>query len=152
MDHSIMKTSKSKHTFTEEIKGTASEIISQVKKLIKEGNARRIIIEDNKGKVLFQSQLTVGLAGTAVLTVIAPVVAAISMFALFINDVKIIVERYPDEDQAEEDEYEVEAEIIEIRNGDDESDEEENDEGIESETGPDKKPKTEKTVGKDEEQ
>lgn len=154
MDHSIMKTSKSKHTFTEEIKGTASEIISQVKKLIKEGNARRIIIEDNKGKVLFQSQLTVGLAGTAVLTVIAPVVAAISMFALFINDVKIIVERYPDEDQAEEDEYEVEAEIIEIRNGDDESDEEENDEGIESETGPepDKEPKTEKTVGKDEEQ
>lgn len=148
-----MKTSKSKHTFTEEIKGTAAEIISQVKKLIKEGNARRIIIEDNKGKVLFQSQLTVGLAGTAVLTVIAPIVAAISMFALFMNDVKIIVERYPEEDRAaEEDEYEVEAEIIEIRDEDD--NEGEDSEGAEPDPGPaaGDEPKTEKTVGKDEEQ
>jgi len=138
-----MKTSKSRRTFTEEIKGTASEIISQVKKLIKEGNARRIIIEDRNGKVLFQSQLTVGLAGTAVLTVLSPIVAAISMFALFMNDIKIIVERYPDEEQAGGDEYEVEAEIIDIRD-------EEEAEQAETETG--EEPQTEKTVGKDEEQ
>lgn len=138
-----MKTSKSRRTFTEEIKGTASEIISQVKKLIKEGNARRIIIEDRNGKVLFQSQLTVGLAGTAVLTVLSPIVAAISMFALFMNDIKIIVERYPDEGQAGGDEYEVEAEIIDIRD-------EEEAEQAEAETG--EEPQTEKTVGKDEEQ
>lgn len=153
MDNSIMKTSKSKHTFTEEIKGTAAEIISQVKKLIKEGNARRIIIEDNKGKVLFQSQLTVGLAGTAVLTVIAPIVAAISMFALFMNDVKIIVERYPEEDRAaEEDEYEVEAEIIEIRDENDDEREDDKDAGPEHEPAAGDEPQTEKTVGKDEEQ
>lgn len=115
-----MKSPNSKQTFTEEIKGTATEIISQVKKLIKEGNARRIIIEDKKGKVLFQSQLTVGLAGTAVLTVIAPVVSAISMFALFMNDIKIIVERYPEEEEGTGDEYEVEAEIIEIEDEEDE--------------------------------
>ena len=133
-----MKTSKSTHTFTEEIKGTASEIISQVKKLIKEGNARRIIIENKNGKVLFQSQLTVGLAGTAVLAAISPIVAAISMFALFMNDIKIIVERYPEEENGANDEYEVEAEIIEVQ------DEENSESGDE--------PKTEKTVGKDEEQ
>lgn len=135
-----MNTSESKKTFTEEIKGTVSEIISQVKKLIKEGNARRIIIQNKDGKVLFQSQLTVGLAGTAVLTVIAPIVAAISMFALFMNDIKIIVERYPEEESTEKDEYEVEAEIIEIQ------DEEE----AESDSGD--TPKTEKTVGKSEEE
>lgn len=135
-----MKTSKSKHTFTEEVKGTVSEIISQVKKLIKEGNARRIIIENKNGKVLFQSQLTVGLAGTAVLTAIAPIVAAISMFALFMNDIKIIVERYPEEENGANDEYEVEAEIIEI----------EDEEKPQSES--EDEPKTEKTVGKDEEQ
>lgn len=124
MGHEIMKTSASdkKETFTEEIKGTASEIISQVKKLIKEGNARRILIKDKKGKVLFQSQMTVGLGGAAVITAVAPVVSAISMFILFMNDVKIIVERYPDE-ETEGDEYEVEAdaEVIEVEDeeGDD---------------------------------
>ncbi|SMO36074.1 DUF4342 domain-containing protein [Fodinibius sediminis] len=131
-----MKNRSSKQTFTEEIKGTASEIIRQVKKLVREGNARRIIIEDKNGKVLFQSQLTVGLAGTAVLTAVAPVVSAISMFALFMNDIKIIVERYPEEEQNDGDEYEVEAEFIEIK------DEEEAD------TAAEEKQQAEKTVGK----
>ncbi|SHF31841.1 protein of unknown function [Fodinibius roseus] len=161
-----MKTSKSTHTFTEEIKGTVSEIISQVKKLVKEGNARRIMIEDKNGKVLFQSQLTVGLAGTAVLTVIAPIVSAISMFALFMNDVKIIVERYPEEENGGGDEYEVEAEIIEVRDENEEGDDEEAEPADETEAGggqeaeaaaptpgeENEKQEAEKTVGKSEEQ
>jgi hypothetical protein len=130
-DH-IMKTSNSRKTFTEEIKGTASEIKKQVKKLVKEGNARRIVIKDKKGKVLFQSQLTVGVGGIAVATTLAPVISAISMFVLFMNDVKVIVERYPDE---ESDEYEVEADFIEIRD-------EEEEESSEDESH------TDKTVGK----
>lgn len=140
-----MNTSNSRKTFTEEIQGTISEIISQVKKLIKEGNARRVIIKDSKGKVLFQSQLTVGVGGAAVLTSIAPIVSAIGMFALLMNDVKIIVERYP-EDGTEEngDEYEVEAEFIEIR---DEEDEEETASDQKEKTGSENK--TDKTVGKD---
>lgn len=142
-----MNSSKSKKTFTEEIKGTASEIISQLKKLIKEGNARRIIIQNKEGKVLFQSQLTVGVAGTAMLTAIAPVVSAISMFALFMNDIKIIVERYPEEEDEEKakqtDEYEVEAEIIDIKDEDEEEDSSEEDKS---------KTETEKTVGKGEEE
>ncbi len=111
-----MEASNSQKTFKEEITGTVNEIISQVKKLIREGNARRVIIKDQKGKVLFQSQLTVGVGGAALLTTIAPIVSAIGMFALFMNDVKIIVERYPDEESDQNnDEYEVEAEYIEIR-------------------------------------
>ncbi len=138
----IMNTSNSRKTFTEEIQGTVSEIISQVKKLIKEGNARRIIIKSSKGKVLFQSQLTVGVGGAAVLTSIAPVVSAIGMFALFMNDVKIIVERYPeDETDENSDEYEVEAEFIEIR---DEEEAEASNTKEESKS----EEKTDKTVGK----
>lgn len=133
-----MKTSGSKKTFTEELQGTASEIINQVKKLIKEGNARRLMIQDKKGKVLFQTQLTAGIGGAALITAMAPIVSAISMFALFMNDVKIIVEKYPDE-ELEEDEYEVEAEaevIVDVE------DEEEETEASEEEE------KTDKTVGK----
>lgn len=134
MGHDIMKSSASdaseKRTFTEEIKGSVSEIIQQVKKLVREGNARRIMIKNKKGKVLFQSQLTVGVAGTALLTSLAPVISAISMFALFMNDVKVVVERYP-EGEGGEDEYEVhaDAEVIEIE------DEEEPDAPDEEESG-----------------
>lgn len=132
-----MKTSGSKKTFTEELKGTASEIIKQIKKIIKEGNARRLMIQDKEGKVLFQTQLTVGLAGTALITAMAPIVSAISMFALFMNDVKIIVEKYPPEELGE-DEYEAEAEAEVIVDIEDEEESE----------GSEKDEKTDKTVGK----
>lgn len=131
-----MKTSNSRKTITEEIKGTASEIKKQVKRLVKEGNARRILIKDKNDKTIFQSQLTIGVGGVAFVTAIAPVISAISMFVLFMNDVKVIVERYPDEETGE-DEYEVEAEFIEIR------DEENEEDDTKSED------QTEKTVGKD---
>ena len=136
-----MDTENSRKTFTEELKGTAQEIITQVKKLVKEGNARRIVIKDKKGKTLFQSQLTVGVGGIAVVTALAPVISAISMFVLFMNDVKVIVERYPEE-ETDEDEYEVEADFIEIR------DEEEDEENLSEEK---EEGKTDKTVGKKDE-
>ena len=143
-----MNTSNSRKTFSEEIKGTVSEIITQVKRLIREGNARRVLIKDKNGKVLFQSQLTVGVGGAAVLTAIAPIVSAISMFALFMNDVKIIVERYPDED-TDHDEYEVEADFIEIR-GEEEEDTGEQEDAAQAQNSDDRK--TDKTVGKKEEE
>lgn len=129
MGQDIMKSSSSTKTFTEEIQGTASEVISQIRKLIKEGNARRIMIKNKKGKILFQSQLTVGLAGSTVIAVMAPVISAIGMFALFINDVKIIVERYPAEEDGE-DGYEVHAEstVIDVEDDDEEADNSEEEE------------------------
>lgn len=114
MKKAIMKRSEHKKTITEELTGTVSQIINQVKRLVREGNARRLIIQDKKGKTLFQTQLTAGVAGTALITAMAPVVSAIGMFALFMNDVKIIVEKYPEEEQ-EKDEFEVEAEYIEVK-------------------------------------
>lgn len=117
------------NTMFEEIRGTLDEIIAQVKKLIREGNARRIIIKSRKGRILFQSQLTLGLAGTALFAMMAPILSAITLFVMVARDVKVIVERdVTDED----DEYEVEAEVIDI---DDE--EEKKDDG-----------KSDKTVGK----
>lgn len=142
-----MNTSDSQKTFTEELKGTASEIIKQVKKLVKEGNARRIVIKNKEGKTLFQSQLTVGVGGAAFFTAIAPVISAISMFVLFMNDVKVIVERYPEE-EPENDEYEVEADFIEIRDEEDLEDEEEEDMDTQKRSASENK--TDKTVGKSE--
>lgn len=142
-----MKTRSGK-TFTEEIKGTTSEIIKQIRKLIKEGNARRLMIKDKKGKILFQTQLTVGVAGTALFTAMAPLISAISMFALFMNDIKIIVEKYPEDENDENgDEYEVEAKYIEIKDEEDLAEEKE-EEREENKKKGNTDEKTDKTVGK----
>lgn len=146
-----MKSEGKRKTFTEEIRGTVSEIISQVKKLIREGNARRVIIKDKNGKVLFQSQLTIGVGGVTLLTAIAPIVSAISMFAIMMNDIKIIVERYPEGEGGEEkDEYEVEADVIEIRDDENDEDTEEEKAGKSSEADAEEG-KTDKTIGKKDE-
>lgn len=123
-----MKTSRK--PILEEIQGTFNEIVVQVKKLIREGNARRIIIKNKKGKTLFQSQLTVGVAGTAFLAIYAPILTALTTFVLVASDVQVFVEK-----EVEDDNYEVEADIIEVK------DEEEDKK---------KKPKSDKTVGKKE--
>lgn len=113
---------KTQKTIFEEIRGTMDEIIAQVKKIIKEGNARRILIKNKKGKTLFQSQLTMGAAGLALLALYAPVITAISTILLFVNDAKVFIEREVGED---EDEYEVEAEVIEINDEDEEEEKKE---------------------------
>ena len=112
-------------TILEEIQGTVDEILKQVRKLVREGNARRIIVKDKHGKVLFQSQLTIGAVGITFFTVMAPILTAISTLVLLVNDVRVLVEREVDEN---DDEYEVEAEIIEIED-DDEKDDDEEDSG-----------------------
>lgn len=109
-------------TILEEIRGTVDEIIKQVKNIIKEGNARRILIKNKKGKVLFQSQLTIGAAGLTFFAIYAPIVTAITTLVLIANDVKVFVEREVDE---EDDEFEVEAEVIEIKDEEEEGEEKE---------------------------
>jgi hypothetical protein len=147
----IMKTKQK--PILEEIQGTVNEIISQVKKLIREGNARRVIIKNKNGKTLFQSQLTIGVAGTVFLTTIAPIISAITMFVLFASDAKVLVEKDVDPDETY-DEYEVEAEVIEVEDEDEDEDKDE-DEKKTGDTGKktdsSKSSKTDKTVGKKEE-
>lgn len=99
----------------EEIKGGVNEIIEKIRELIKEGGARRLIIKNKKGEVVFQTPLALGVSGATIGIVMAPVISAIGMFAMFINDYQILVEREPEED---DDEYSVEAEVIEIHEED----------------------------------
>lgn len=124
---------KSEKTISEEIQGTVQEILTQIKKLIREGNTKRVILQNKKGKVLFQSQLSIGAAGATFFVIYAPILTAIAAVLLVANDVTVVVERIEDEDDLH-DEYEVDAEVIEI------SDEDEDDEKEKE----DKKPKSNK--------
>lgn len=124
-----METSNS--TCYKEITGTVDEIIREVRRLIREGNARSLIIKNKEGRILFQTQLTVGVAGVAAFTVMAPFISALTMFVMFANDVQVFVEKDENNEASpdHEDEYEVEGEIIDIE--DEEEGEDEDDEGKE---------------------
>lgn len=129
--------SKAKRIY-EEVQGGVNEVISSIREMIKEGSARRLIIKNKEGEVVFQTQLVFGVSGAALVAAMAPVISAIGMFAMFINDYQILVEK----EVTEEDEYSVDAEVIEITEDEDEEEEEAADEEAASEE------KEEKTVGK----
>jgi hypothetical protein len=102
---------KTEKTVLEEIQGTVQEILFQIKKLIREGNAKKVIVKNRNGKTVLESRLTLGVAGAAVLVMYAPLFTAISALVLYASDVRVYVEKELDESG---DEYEVDAEVIDI--------------------------------------
>lgn len=133
-------------TIYQEIQGGVNEVIKQIRNLIKEGSARRLIIKNKEGEVKFQTQLAFGVTGAALVGAMAPVISAIGMFAMFINDYQIIVER----EVTDDDEYSVDAEFIDIKDEDEGEKEEEKSETKAKKESSDSKEeeKEEKTVGK----
>jgi hypothetical protein len=65
------------------------ELLNKVKELIREGNIRKITIQDKSGKELMSIPLTVGVVGTVFL----PVLAAIGAMAALLTECTISVER-----------------------------------------------------------
>ena len=78
-----------KTTKKEEFKVDGHEIVEKVKELIKKGNARRIIIKNEKGEQLLFIPITVGAVGV----LLAPVAAALGALAALVTKCTIIVER-----------------------------------------------------------
>ena len=72
---------------TEEFKVTGDEVIKKVKELIKEGNARRIIIKNEKGDSVIEIPLTLGAVGV----LIAPALAAVGAVAALVTNCTIVV-------------------------------------------------------------
>lgn len=72
-----------------EFKVYGHELVVEIKKIIKAGNVRRIIIKNEKGKVLMEFPVTVAVIGT----VFAPVLAAIGALAALVNKCSIVVEK-----------------------------------------------------------
>jgi Domain of unknown function (DUF4342) len=75
-------------TWREKIEGTTDQILAQIKRLIDEGNVRRVVVKQ-QGRVIAEFPLTVGVVGT----VIAPVAAAIGALTAVIADCTIEVEK-----------------------------------------------------------
>jgi len=73
----------------EEFKVSGEDIIEKIKEIIKEGNARRIIIKNEKSEVIAEFPLTVGAIGA----LIAPILAAAGAIATLLIKCTIVVEK-----------------------------------------------------------
>jgi len=70
-----------------EFKVKGKELISKVEELIKEGNANRIIIKDEKGKTYIEIPVTVGVLGALFAPILTAVGALAGMAANFTIEV-----------------------------------------------------------------
>jgi hypothetical protein len=81
---------------SESFKVAGNQLVDAVKKLIHEGNVRRVTIRHD-GHIIAEFPLTVGLIGV----VAAPIVAAVAAIAAIIKECTVDVERVPDEPSKE---------------------------------------------------
>ncbi len=79
-------------TFKESFKVTADQMVDAVKKLVHEGNVRRVIIKQGP-RIIAEFPLTVGVIGA----VLAPMLAAVGAIAAVATDCTIEVERVIDD-------------------------------------------------------
>lgn len=78
---------------TEKFTIQGGEVFETLKRLVHEGNVRRITIKDRAGEVILQVPLTVGVVGAALI----PVWAAIGAVVALASDCSIEVERAADQ-------------------------------------------------------
>jgi hypothetical protein len=71
----------------EELKVSGKDLVETVKKLLQEGNARKIIIKNEKGESVMELPLVVGAAGA----LIAPALAAVGALTAFFTSCTIVV-------------------------------------------------------------
>ena len=76
----------------EEFRATGGEILDKIKEILHEGNVRRIILKDEKGKTFLEIPLTVGVVGA----IVAPVLAAVGAVAALASNLTIVVEKTED--------------------------------------------------------
>ena len=76
-------------TYTEEFHVSGEELISKIKELVHEGNIRRVIIQNEKGRTLIVIPLSLGVVGM----LLAPQLAAVGAIAALITKGTILIER-----------------------------------------------------------
>jgi Domain of unknown function (DUF4342) len=74
---------------TEEFHIDGEELLSRIKKLVHEGNIRRISIKNKDGKTVMEIPMTFGVVGA----LIAPQLAAIGAIAALLTEATVVVEK-----------------------------------------------------------
>jgi hypothetical protein len=79
-----------------EFKVKGKELLEKIEELLREGNARRIIIKDDKGRTYLEIPVNIGVLGAF----FAPVLSAVGALAALVADFTIEVIRKDDEDKS----------------------------------------------------
>lgn len=74
---------------------SGDEILSKIKEIIKEGNARRIIIKNDLDETIMEFSLTIGAIGV----VLAPIFAAVGALTALATNCTIEVEKRNNDDK-----------------------------------------------------
>ena len=80
---------ENQQTNREYFKVSGHELLSKIKEIIKDGNATRVIIKDEKDETLMEFPLVVGAVGI----VLAPIFAAVGTIAALATNCTLIVEK-----------------------------------------------------------
>jgi hypothetical protein len=73
----------------EEFKLSGDAIIEKIKSIVKEGNARKIIIKNENGETIAEFPLAVGAVGA----LLAPILAAVGAIAGLLTKCTLVVEK-----------------------------------------------------------
>jgi hypothetical protein len=73
----------------DEFSMTGEQVVDFIKKILHEGNIRRIVLRDESGKTLLEIPVTIGVVGAILL----PVWAAIGAAAALVAKMTIVIER-----------------------------------------------------------
>jgi hypothetical protein len=74
---------------TEEFHVNGEELLAKIKKLVYEGNIRRIIIKNKEGGIVMEIPLTFGVVGA----LLVPTLAAIGAIAALLTEATVVVEK-----------------------------------------------------------
>lgn len=89
---------KAGNTWIEEIEVAGSQLVERVKELVAEGNVRRLILRTQDDKLIMEIPLTAGAVVGGVVTVFAPLLAALGALAALVAHVKVQIVRTEDEE------------------------------------------------------
>ena len=88
-----MNDEREEKAVTEKVTIAANQLVEYVKKILAEGNVRRLIIRKPDDEVLLEIPLTAGVAVGGILTAMAPVLAALGAMAALLTQVKVEIVR-----------------------------------------------------------
>jgi len=72
---------------------SADSLVGKIKEILKDANVKRIVVKDDKGKVLLSIPVTWGAAGAVVTLAFAPWLAALGVIAGIVTNCTIEVEK-----------------------------------------------------------
>lgn len=91
-----MKVPANRKTWTEEIEVAGGQLVERVKRLLAEGNVRRLRIRGSDGAIILEIPLTVGAVAGGALAVASPALAVLGAFAALVASARVEVVRDKD--------------------------------------------------------